>query len=318
MFPLSYRCLTFVAAFLFAVGCGDNGSVPEAQQQPTTIAPAEVLQLPTFSEGPVFDYDGNLFVSHGPHITKLTPAGMSSVWIELDGPNGHKVLPDGTHLVCEPKRHAVLHVAADGGILGNASSECSGEPLRAPNDLTLDLQGGFYFTDPGGSRDAPIGTVHYVDAEGVTHLAAGGLRVPNGLVLRQDGATLLVSETVPNRILEFPVIAPGELGPMRVFADLPSKEGVAAEPDGLALDSQGNLYVAHLNMAAVEVLDPQGKLLRSLPGGNYDVSNLVFGGPALSRLFITGSVGNRSDTAGRIYRLDLDGVRGVSSLLSRR
>lgn len=318
MFRFSYSCLALAGCFLFALGCGGgSGPAPQTQQPPSTVVAAEVLQLPTFSEGPVFDYDGNLFVSHGPYITKLTPAGMSSIWLELDGPNGHKVLPDGTHLVCEPKRHAVLHVAPGGGILGNASSECNGEPLRAPNDLTLDPRGGFYFTDPGGSRGQPIGTVHYVDAKGVTHLAAGGLRVPNGLVLRPDGATLLVSETVPNRILEFPVLGPGELGPMRVFADLPSKEGVAAEPDGLALDSQGNLYVAHLNMAAVEVLDPQGKLLRSLPGGNYDVSNLVFGGPALSRLFITGSVGHRSDTAGRVYRLDLDEVRGVSSLLPR-
>jgi gluconolactonase len=211
----------------------------------------------------------------------------------------------------------VLHVSAEGEILGNASAECNGEPLRAPNDLTLDSHGGFYFTDPGGSREAPIGTVHYVDAQGATHLAAGGLRVPNGLALRPDGLTLLVAETVPNRILEFPVVAPGELGLMRVFAELPSKEGVAAEPDGMALDSEGNLYVAHLNMGAVEVLDPQGKLLRSLPGGNYDVSNLVFGGPDLNRLFITGSVGHRSDTAGRVFRLDLDGVRGVSSLLPR-
>jgi gluconolactonase len=104
---------------------------------------------------------------------------------------------------------------------------------------------------------------------------------------------------------------------MRVFAGLPSKEGVAAEPDGLALDSEGNLYVAHLGMSAVEVLDPQGKLLRSLPAGNYDASNLVFGGPRLDRLLITGSVGHRSNTAGRVYRLDLEGVRGVSSLLQR-
>jgi gluconolactonase len=105
---------------------------------------------------------------------------------------------------------------------------------------------------------------------------------------------------------------------MRVFADLPSKEGVEAEPDGLAIDSEGNLYVAHLGVGAVEVLDPQGNLLRSLPAGNYDASNLVFGGPQLDRLFITGSIGHRSNTAGRVYRLDLEGVRGVSPLLPRR
>lgn len=321
-----FPCRNLIFALIFAVAiflttnCAENRDRASDEPPPesTATSPVEVLQLRTFSEGPVFDYDGNLFVSHGPFITKLTPEGVSSVWLETDGPNGHKVLPDGTHLVCEPRRRLVLHVSPAGEILGNASETCDGKPLRAPNDLTLDPQGGFYFTDPGGSREAPIGTVHYVDAAGTTHLAAGGLRVPNGIVLRADGSTLLVAETAPNRILEFPVLAPGKLGEMRVFAELPSKEGVAAEPDGMALDSEGNLYVAHLGMGAVEVLDPQGKLIRSLPGGNYDVSNLAFGGPDLNQLFITGSVGHRSDTAGRVYRLDLGGVRGISSLLPRR
>ena len=306
----SWTRLALVTALLVTIARGQDAA--------SSPRPIEILRLPTFSEGPVFDYDGNLYVSHGKYITKLTPQGESSIWFEAEGPNGHKILPDSTHLVCEPGRRVVLRLAADGSILGNASSECNGEPLRAPNDLALDTHGGFYFSDPGGSREAPIGTVHYVDSQGTTHWAAGGLRVPNGLVLRPDGATLLVAETVPNRILEFPVLAPGRLGPMRVFSDLPSKEGVAAEPDGLALDSEGNLYVAHLGMGAVEVLDPRGKLLRSLPAGNYDASNLVFGGPRLNWLFITGSVGHRSNTAGRVHRLELEGVRGVSPLLPRR
>jgi hypothetical protein len=36
----------------------------------------------------------------------------------------------------------------------------------------------------------------------------------------------------------------------------------------------------------------------------------VFGGKDLDQLFITGSVGYRSNTEGRVYRLDLMGVKG--------
>ena len=142
-------------------------------------------------------------------------------------------------------------------------------------------------------------------------MSAGGMRVPNGLVLAPDGRILYVAETVPNRILSFPVISPGRLGPVSVFATLPAREGHQAEPDGLAVDTKGNLYVAHLGTSMVRVFDKSGKAYRDLPGGNYDVSNLVFGGPKRNRLFITGSVGHRSNTEGRVFRLELPGVTGL-------
>ena len=279
--------------------------------------PEEFARSSEFSEGPVFDYDGNFFFTHGKFVSRVTPKGEQTIWAETSGANGHKVLPDGTHLLCVPGDRAVLHLDADGKVLRKASSECDGQPLRAPNDLTLDRKGGFYFTDPGGSRTAPVGTVHYVDRAGKTHLVAGGMWVPNGLVLSRDGTVLYVAETLPNRIVKFPVEPDGMLGPMEFFADLPSRQGHQAEPDGLALDTDGNLYVAHLGMEAVQVLDPSGRLIRTLPAGNYDASNLVFGGPDGDELYITGAIGHRSRAPGRVYRLALPGVKGISSLLPK-
>jgi gluconolactonase len=305
------RLITVSGAVVVTLACTAVPG-PQAARQPVEVALTE-----EFSEGPVFDYDGNFFFTHGRFVTRIDPAGNRKVWIETSGANGHKVLPDGTHLLCVPGDHAVLRIDAAGKVLGAASDQCDGKPLRAPNDLTLDSHGGFYFSDPGGSREAPIGTVHYVDSQGTTHLAAGGMRVPNGLVLSLDGKTLYVAETVPNRIVKFPVLAPGELGESQLFADLPHRNGHQAEPDGLAIDSDGNLYVAHLGTNSVKVLDPQGKLIRELATPNYDTSNLVFGGPEMNQLYVTGSVGHRSNTPGRVYRLDLGAVRGISPLRPR-
>ncbi len=138
------------------------------------------------------------------------------------------------------------------------------------------------------------------------------------MVLSQDGRTLYVAETVLNRIVKFAVDATGALGTLEVVADLPSRDGHQAVPDGMAIDSEGNLYVAHLGTSTVRVLSPSGELLRSLPAGNYDASNLVFGGENLDELYITGSTGHRSNTPGRVYRLTLAGVTGVSSLRPRQ
>jgi gluconolactonase len=282
------RALVLVAAALALLGC----------QRPELL-----VETAEFSEGPVFDSNGNLYFTHGRFVSKLTPGGELSVWLETQGANGHKILADGTHLVCEPGASRILRVDPTGTVTGVASESSDGEPLRAPNDLTLSPEGGFYFTDPGGSRDAPIGTVHYVTPDGVTHTAAGGMNVPNGLALSPDRALLYVAETGRNRVLAFPVEAPGKLGPVREFAALPEGEGVQAEPDGMAVDEAGNLYVAHLGMSVVQVIAPDGTWLRSLPAGNYDVSNLVFGGPDMDHLYVTGSVGSRRDTPGRVYRI---------------
>lgn len=268
--------------------------------------PVLVAEVDEFTEGPVFDASGNLFFTHGAFVSKITPEGMQSVWCETAGANGHKVLPSGEHLLCEPGAQRIIRLDGDGQLLGVAAEQCQDEPLRAPNDLTLSPEGGWYFTDPGGSREAPIGTVHYVDPAGVVHLAAGGLAVPNGLVLSADLAWLYVAETVPNRVLAFPVESPGKLGPGRVLAALPRKpDGGEASPDGMAIDHLGRIYVAHLGMSAVQVLAVDGELLESLPGGCYDVSNLTFGPLGFQQLWITGAAGHRSQGQGRVYRLDL-------------
>jgi gluconolactonase len=281
----------------------------------------KIVEVPGYTEGVVFDRAGLAYISdtYNGTIYRIAADGLAVAWAKTGAPNGHKILSDGTHLVCDGSQHAVLRLDAQGGILGKASSECDGKPLRAPNDLTLDPKGGFYFTDPGGSnKENLIGTIHYVDKTGKTHLAAKGLAFPNGIVLRPDGKSLLVGESHYNRILVYEVLAPGKLGAMKVFANLPTKEGeqIDNQPDGICLDRDGNLYVAHYGMRQVQVLSPTGKLLRRYPGGNLTTSNVAFGGPNLDQLYVTGALGAET-TKGGLFRLDLKGVKGLSLLPKR-
>ena len=123
-------------------------------RSPTRSRRSRCSACPTTAKASVFDHEGNGYISWGKSITQFTLDGKHDVWAETGAPNGHKVLADGTHLVCDASQHAVLHLAADGKLLEPASKECDGKPLRGPNDLTLDTaNGGFYFSDPGGSSD---------------------------------------------------------------------------------------------------------------------------------------------------------------------
>ncbi len=134
----------------------------------TDVSAVKVLEVPGYTEGVVVDSNGAIYISdvYNGTIYRVAADGVAKVWAKTGAPNGHKILPDGTHLVCDGSQHAVLHLDAAGKIIGKAASEYDGKPLRSPNDLTLDPNGGFYFTDPGGSNlENPIGTVHYVDRE---------------------------------------------------------------------------------------------------------------------------------------------------------
>jgi gluconolactonase len=280
------------------------------------VRPVKVAEVAGYTEGVVVDREGAIYISdvYNGIIYRIGSDGEARVWAKTGAPNGHKILPDGTHLVCDGQVRAVLRLDAAGKIMGKASSEYDGKPLRAPNDLTLDPRGGFYFTDPGGSNAKnAIGTVHYVDARGKTHLVAEGLAFPNGIALSRDARTLFVGESHHNRILSYDLTSPGKAGRMRVFASLPLKQGaqIANEPDGICLDADGNLYVAHYGMQQVQVLGPDGKLLRRYAAGNLTTSNVAFGGARMDQLYVTGALGAEKTTHGGLFRLDLKGVRGL-------
>src|SRR5262245_19634553 len=91
---------------------------PEAE-----VKPVKVAEVSNFCEGVVVDREGNLFFSNcqAGEIMKLTPDGSLTVWAKTTQPNGHKILPDGTHLVCDAPSKAVLKLDAQGKIIGMAS-----------------------------------------------------------------------------------------------------------------------------------------------------------------------------------------------------
>jgi gluconolactonase len=277
------------------------------------IVPAKVVELASYTEGVVAGRNGELFVSEplGGRITRIA-GDRATTWAKTGAPNGHKILGDGTHLVCDGSARAVLKLDAEGRTTGTASRESEGSALRAPNDLTVGRRG-FYFTDPGGSTlDNPIGTVHFVNVAGETKTVARGLAFPNGVTLSADERALFVAESQRNRILKFEVRPDGALGPQQVFAELPRKSGeqIANEPDGIALDADGNLFVAHYGMRQVQVVTPDGSVARRYPAGNLTTSNVAFAGADGSALYVTGAIADEKTSKGAVFRLDLPGVRG--------
>jgi gluconolactonase len=124
--------------------------------------------------------------------------------------------------------------------------------------------------------------------------------MPNGLATSPDDKTLYLIEadnrTDRNRcILAYDLSADGTPGnPRRLIDFYPGRSG-----DGMAVDAQGNLYVAaglHKTRGSSETLDtrpgihvfsPQGKLLAYVETPEDTITNCRFGGADLKTLYIT-------------------------------
>jgi sugar lactone lactonase YvrE len=86
-------------------------------------------------------------------------------------------------------------------------------------------------------------------------------------------------------VLRYRIAAGGGLEDKRDWADC-SVNG-AGESDGMALDTDGNLYVAHYGGSAVIVFRSDGTHLRTIPVPGRGVTNVEFGGGDLRFLYIT-------------------------------
>jgi gluconolactonase len=282
----------------------------EPEDQPPRT---EIARFASFTEGVVVGLEGEVYVSHGDCISQVSPDRRVRLWGRTASPNGHKILPDGTHLVCDRSGY-LLQLDADGRILKTVA-----EAEHAANDLCLDPNhGGFYFTSPYGSELEAVGRIYYVDDRGRARVAADSLRFPNGVVLSRDGTMLLAALSAVNQIVAFKVREPGVLGPPELFAEMPGAERFDPNrfldgplPDGLALDVEQNLYVANYGAGAVQVFDAGGRLLRTLASGGRFTSNLAFGGAEMNVLYLSGSIGPVKDTPGFLMRLEMPGIRGV-------
>src|SRR4029079_19211298 len=93
-----------------------------------SVKPVKILEVDNYCEGVVFDTQGRGYLSHGKFLVQFSLDGQQKVWAETGAPNGHKILADGTHLVCAASRHAVLRLSPEGKLLDPASRECDGQP----------------------------------------------------------------------------------------------------------------------------------------------------------------------------------------------
>jgi gluconolactonase len=272
-----------------------------------------------FPEGPIAMADGSVVlveIARGT-LTRVGTDGSVEVVAELGGgPNGAALGPDGAVYVTNNggcftwedqmgltipgpvpegwEGGSIQRVDLDTGDVEVVYTSSSGAPLRAPNDLVMDGEGGFWFTDHGVRQ----GTTS--DRTGLHHAAADGSRcdqvvfpldAPNGIGLSPEGDRLYAAETHTGRVWWWPVTGPGQVdasnplgaGGGQLLAGLPGYQLL----DSLAVDGEGWVCVGTLVNGGITSISPDGTTVEHLALPDLLVTNVCFGGPDLRTAYAT-------------------------------
>ena len=274
-----------------------------------------------FPEGPIAMADGSVLLVEIERqtLSRVKPDGTVEVVSQHGGgPNGAAIGPDGKCYICnsggfkwtppgDPRgvlpigqaddysggRIERIHLAT--GAIEVLYTQTDKGPLKGPNDLVFDDQGGFYFTDLGKvrAREMDRGAAYYAKADGsfIKELIFP-LFTPNGIGLSPDGTVLYVAETETARLWAFDLDGPGEIAkhpfPSPHGGRLVAGIGGYTRFDSLAVDSDGNICVATLVNGGITVIDPDSGEARHIPvPGERWVTNICFGGPELRTAYLT-------------------------------
>lgn len=255
-------------------------------------------EIDSFLEGPSFDRDGNLYVTDIPfgRILRISPSLEWTLVTQYDGwPNGIAVHRDGSLWIADYRR-GLLRLAlnsrgaqgpqptagAPETILGHRNSES----FKGLNDLTFDMLGNCYFTDQGqtGLHD-PSGRLYRLRNSGHLDLVISGMPSPNGVALDAAGSAIFVAVTRANQVWRGPLLRDGsvsKVGALRTFFG-------TSGPDGMAVDAENRLVVAHASLGGAFVLNARGEVTHFItsPAGST-VTNVAYR-PGTSKLVMTES-----------------------------
>ena len=248
------------------------------------------VPVAAFLEGPSFDTAGNLYyvdIAHG-RIFRTTPKGEVSVVTEYDGePNGLKIHKDGRIFVADYK-NGIVNVDPSNGKVTPVLERARLERFRGVNDLVFASNGDLYFTDQGqsGMHD-PSGCVYRLRSNGQIDRILDNVPSPNGLVLNAQENVLYLAVTRQNCVWRVRLLPDGTATKVGVFVRL---SGGLAGPDGLALNEEEGLTIAHAGYGVVWICNKLGDPVIAVrsPTGIY-TTNVAYGGADRRDLYITES-----------------------------
>jgi sugar lactone lactonase YvrE len=182
------------------------------------------------------------------------------------------------------------------------------EPGNRLNDAKADRWGRIWAGTMPVAIDRPSGGLHMLDTDRTIRTADTGYTVANGPAISPDQRWLYHTDTVPGIIYRFALDEAG-VRDREVFIRFAPDWG---RPDGMTVDAEGGLWVAHWGGSRVTRFTPEGQIDRAIELPASQITNVCFAGEQLDRMFVTSAAQDKPDEAqaGCLFEID-PGTRGL-------
>lgn len=178
----------------------------------------------------------------------------------------------------------IKEIHPEGNIIGNHF-----------NDGKCDARGRFWVGSMTENQIDSNSSLYKVESGLDISVALKNVRTSNGLCWNHDNTKFYYIDSLAHAIAEFDFdLESGSLTNKRIAFEFPeSTEGIA---DGMTIDMEGNLWIAHWRGGAISRWNPTtGKCIAKYSVPAYKVTSCCFGGENLDTLYITSSYDNTAD-----------------------
>jgi sugar lactone lactonase YvrE len=259
-------------------------------------------------------------------------------WVDIEGKELHlydpatgqdRVIPVGERIgTVVPTQDGQALVALQNGIhllhLESEKLSLVANPLESPdirfNDGKVDPAGRFWVGSVHLEAKEDAAALYRLDPDGTVQQVLEGITISNGIVWTADKKTMYYIDTPTLKIMAYNYDdATGDLSNPRVAVEVPEGSG---SPDGMSIDAEGKLWVAHWGGHGVNRWNPDnGELMQKVRLPAPHVTSCAFGGENLETLYITTAREGLSEEqlqeyplSGGLFRVQ-PGVRGVPAFL---
>lgn len=252
-------------------------------------------------------------------------------WVDIVGQRLHRLLLADDRIdswdMPEPIGWVIERQWAPGFIAGFASgfAELTLDPLairpignpepdrpgNRMNDAKADPAGRIWAGTMAANCKGMEGSLYRLDPDRRWTRVDGPYGIANGPAIGADGKTLYHTDTALRLIYRFDVLNNGTLGPRQAHIRFEQDWGT---PDGMTVDADGGLWVAHWGGARVSRFTREGRLDRSIALPASQITSCTFGGQKLDRMFVTSAAdGVDEPCAGMLFEVE-PGCRGLPTL----
>lgn len=312
MKDLIVNSFLFVVSMLLLISCSSNPTVVDSQ----LVYKAEAMT----GEGAIWH-----------------PCRNSLFWVDIEGKRLYEYMPkqgecrqwdfDRMVTTVVPETDSTVVVALQNEIVRfNLNQEKTTSIAPIPdekgtlrtNDGKCDPSGRLWVGTMGFGAQKGAAALYCVTEEGKVETKLKHVTISNGIVWSANRKYMYYNDTPTGKIARYRYNeSNGKILYDGIAVEIPAGTGV---PDGMAIDSKDNLWVAQWGGYGVYCYNPYtGELLAKVEVPAPNVASCAFGGDKLDELFITTARSGLTDTqlrqyplSGSLFHCRLD-VKGVST-----